>query len=123
MFPLQSGFTFMSDTRSPVLSHKSFVCTTSDPSDACLSPATAITVLNCKNIHNCSVSSNSVSLSSSNVESIRKPAYPVVSSSDIIINISRSHSKSTPTNSNSIDFSTFCVVSHQNIHYKCKLCV
>ena len=40
---------------------------------------------------------NSVSSNSSNVGSISKPAYPVVSSSDSVINISKSL-KFTPTN-------------------------
>ena len=47
-------------------------------------------VRNCKNIRNHSIRCNSVSSSSSKVQSISKPAYPVVSPSDSVINVSKS---------------------------------
>ena len=95
MFPLKSDEIFRSHTRSPVLSPKSFVCATSFPSHACFSPVPSIVVRNCKNIRNRSVRCNSVWSSSSNVDRVSKPEYPVVSS--------------------------FCVVSHRNIYRKRKL--
>ena len=51
MFPLQSDNVFKPDTRSPVLSRKPFVCTTSVPSHACSSsvPTIAVPASNCKN--------------------------------------------------------------------------
>ena len=116
MFPLQSD-DIQSDTRSPVLSRKSFVCIISVPSHACSSPVPPIAVRNCKNICNRSIRCISVSSSSSNVESISEPAYPVVSSSYSVTNISKSL-KFTLTNSHSIDSG---VVSHCNIHRKRKL--
>ena len=76
MFPFQSDNIFRSDTRSPVLSRKSFVFATSGPLHACSSPVPPIAVRNCKNISNCSICS--VSLSISNVDRVSKPAYPVV---------------------------------------------
>ena len=124
MFPLQSGDILKSDTRSPVLSRKSFICAKSGPSHACSFPVPAIAVRNCKNTRNCSLRCNYVSSSISNVESISKPAYPVVSSSDSVkINVSKSL-KSIPTDSHSIDSSasTLYVVSRRNIHRKRKLC-
>ena len=64
---------------------------------------------------------NSVS-SSSNVEGISKPTYPVVSSFDSVINVSKSL-KSTPIHSHSIgsSTSTFRIVSRRNIHCELKL--
>ena len=47
-FPFKSDGIFRSDTRSPVLSRKSFVCATSGPSRACFSPVPPIAVRNCK---------------------------------------------------------------------------
>ena len=44
MFPLKSGYIFRSDTRSPVLSRKSFVCATSGSSHARFSPVPSIAV-------------------------------------------------------------------------------
>ena len=119
IFPLQSNEIFKSDTRSPVLSRKSFVCTTSVPSHACSSNVPPILD---KNTHNCFIRCNSGSSSSSNVESIGKPAYSVVSSSDSIINVSKSV-KYIVTHSDSLDFSTstFRVVSHRDIRRKRKL--
>ena len=52
MFPLKSDDIFRSDTRSPVLSRKFFVCATCDPLHACFSPVPRIAVRNCKNICN-----------------------------------------------------------------------
>ena len=123
MFPLQSDDVFRCDTRSPVLSSKSFACTISGPSHACSSPVPPIVVRNCKNIGNRSVRFNSVSSSRSNVDRVSKPAYRVVSSSDTVTNISKSL-RFTFTYSHSIDFSTstFRVVSHRNIHGKRNLC-
>ena len=122
MFPLRSDGILSSDTMSPVLSCKSFVCTTSGPSHTCSSHVPPIAVRNCKNICNCSIRCNSVSSSSSNVDRVSKPAYTVVSSSDSVTDISKSL-KFTSTNSHSIDSSTsmFRVVSHRNIHCKHKL--
>ena len=123
MFPLKSDDIFRSDTRSPVLSRKFFVCATSGPSHACFSPVHPIAVPNCKNIRNRSIRCNSVSSSSSYVDRVSKPAYIVVSSSDSVRNISNSR-KFTPSNSHSVDSSTssFHVVIHCNIHRKRKLC-
>ena len=122
MFLLKSDDIFKSDTRSPVLSRKSFVCATSGPSHACFSPAPPIAVRNCKNIRNRSICCNSVRLHSSHVDRACKPVYPVVSSSDSVTNISTSP-KFTPRNSNSVDssISSFRIVSHRNIHFKRKL--
>ena len=122
MFPLQSDDIFRSNTRSPVLSRKSFVGETSGLSRACSSHVPPIAVRNCKNIRNRFIRCNSVSLSSSNVDRVSKPAYPVVSSSDSVNNISKSL-KFTSTNSYSIDSitSTLRVVNHRNIHRKRKL--
>ena len=122
MFPFQSDYLFRSDTRSPVLSRKYFVCATCGLSHAFSSHVPPIAVRNCKNIRSRSIHCNSVSSSSSNVDRVSKPAYPVVSSSDSVTNISKSL-KFTSTNSNSIDSSTstFLVVSHRNIHRKRKL--
>ena len=116
MLPLQSDDIFRSDIRSPVLSRKSFVFTTSDPSHARSSLFPPIALRNCKNIRNLSLSCNSVSSSSINVDRVSKPEHPVVSSSDSVANISKSL-KFTPTNSHSFDSSTstFRVVSHRNI--------
>ena len=104
--------------RSPVLSCKSFVCATSGPSHARFSPVSPIAAHNCNNIRNCSIHCNSVRSSRSNVERVRKPVYPAVSSSDSITNI-----KFTYSDLHSVDSSTssFRVVSHCNIHHKCKL--
>ena len=112
-FPLQSDDIFRSDIRSPVLSCKSFFCTTSDPLHARSSPVPPIALRNCKNIHNCSMRCSSVSFSRSNVDRVSKPAYPVVSLSDSVTNISKSL-KFTPANSHSFESSTstFHVVSH-----------
>ena len=55
-----------------------------------LSPVPTIVVRNCKNIRNRPIRSDSVISSSSNVESFSKPAYYVASSSDSVINISKS---------------------------------
>ena len=82
MFPLQSDNIFRSDTRSPVLSRKSFVFATSGPLHACSFLVPPIAVHNCKNICSCSICS--VSLSISNVDRVSKPAYPVVSSTDSV---------------------------------------
>ena len=122
MFPLKPDDIFRPDTRSPVLSRKSFLCATSGPSHACFSPVPPITVRNCKNIRNRSIRCNSVRSSSSNVDTFSKPEHPVVSSSDSVINISKSL-KFTPSNSHSVDSSTssFRAVSHRNIHCKRKL--
>ena len=90
MFPLKSDDIFRSDTRSPALSRKSFVCATSGPSHACFSPVPPIAVRNCKNIRNRSIRRNSVCSSSSYVDR--------VSSSDSVTNISKSR-KFTPSNS------------------------
>ena len=117
MLPLQSDDIFRSDIRSPVLSRKSFVFT-SDPSHARSSLFPPIALRNCKNIRNLSLSCNSVSSSSINVDRVSKPEHPVVSSSDSVANISKSL-KFTPTNSHSFDSSTstFRVVSHRNIFF------
>ena len=122
MFPLQPDDIFKSETRSSVLSGKSFVCIMSGPSHACLSPVPRIAVHNCKNICNHSIWCNYISLSSTNVESISKPAHFVNSSSDSVKYISKSL-KFTPTNSHSINSSTsmFHFVSQCNVHRKCKL--
>ena len=56
MLPLQSDDIF--NTRSPVLSRKPFVCTTSGPSHACLSPFPPVAVRNCKNIRYRSIPDN-----------------------------------------------------------------
>ena len=122
MFPLKSDEIFRSDTSYPVLSRKSFVCATTGPSHACFPPIPPIVIRNCKNIRNCSIGYNSVRSSSSNVDRVSKPVYPVVSSSDSVKNISKSP-KFTPSNSHSVDSSTssFRVVSHRNIQGKCKL--
>ena len=122
MFPLQSDDIFRSDIRSPVLSRKSFVCTTSGPSHARSSPVLLIVSRNCKNIRNRSIRCNSVSSNSSNVDRVSKTAYPIASSCDSVTNISNSLIF-TPTNSHSFDSSTstFRVVSHRNIHRKRKL--
>ena len=121
MFPLKSDEIFRSDTSYPVLSRKSFVCATTGPSHACFPPIPPIVIRNCKNIRNCSIGYNSVRSSSSNVDRVSKPVYPVVSSSDSVTNISKSP-KLAPSSSHSVDFSTssFCV-SHRNIHCKRKL--
>ena len=89
---------------------------------SCSSPVPPIAVRNCKNIRNRSIRCNSVSSSSSNADRVRKPEYPVISSSDSVTNISKSL-KFTPTNSHSIDSSTssFRIASHRNIHRKRKL--
>ena len=55
MFPLKSDDIFRSDTRSPVLSRKFFVCATSGQSHACFCPVHPIAVPNCKNIRNRSI--------------------------------------------------------------------
>ena len=89
-FPFKSDGIFRSDTRSPVLSRKSFVCVTSGPSRACFSPVPPIAVRNCKNTRNRSTHCNSVRSSSSKVDRVSKPEYPVVSSSDSVTNISKS---------------------------------
>ena len=122
MFPLQSDDIFRSDASSPVLSRKSFVCATSGQSPACSSHIPPIAVRSCKNIRNRSIRCNFVCSSSSNVDRVSKPAYPVVSSSDSVTNVSKSL-KFTSTNSHYIDSSTstFRVVSHRNIHRKRKL--
>ena len=122
MFPLQSDDIFRSDIRSPVLSRKSFVYTTSGPSHARSPPVPPVALRNCNNIRNRSIRCNFVSSSSSNVDRVIKPAYPVVSSSDSVTNISK-FLKFTPTNSHSFDSSTFAlrVVSYRNIHRKRKL--
>ena len=124
MFPLQSDDISRSDIRSPVLSRKSFVCTTSGLSHARSSLVPPIALRNCKNIRNRSIRCNSVSSSSSNVDRVSKPAYPVVSLSDSVTNISKSLKFTTTTNSHSFDSSTstFRVVSHRNVHRKRKLC-
>ena len=123
MFPLPSDDIFRSGNRSPVLPRKFFVCATSAPSHAFSSHVPPIAVRNCINIRNRAILCNSISSSSSNVDRVSKPAYPVVSSSDSVTNISKSL-KFTPTYSHSIDSSTstFCVVSYRNIHRKSKLC-
>ena len=90
MFPFQSDDIFRSDIRSPVLSRKSFTCTTSGPSHARFSPVSPVALRNYKNIFNCSVHRSSVSSSSSNVDRAIKPAYPVVSSSNNVTNTSKS---------------------------------
>ena len=115
MFPLKSDDIFRSDTRSPALSHKSFVCATSGPSHACFYPVPPIAVCNCKNIRNRSIRRNSVCSSSSYVDR--------VSSSDSVTNICKSP-KFTASNSHSVDSSTssFGVVSQRNFHGKRKLC-
>ena len=120
MFSLKSDYIFRSDTRSPVLLHKSFVCATSGPSHGRFSPVLSIAVRDCKNIHNRSIRCNSVRSSSSNVDRVSKPEYPVVSSADSFANISQSL-KFTPSNSHSVGSSTssFLVV-HCNIHRKRK---
>ena len=100
MFPLHSDDTFRSDIRSPVLSRKSLVCKTSGLSHVRSSPVPPIVLRNCKNIHNCFITCNSFSSSSSNVDRVSKLAYPVVSSCDSVTNISKSL-KFTPTNSHS----------------------
>ena len=122
MFPLQPDDIFKSETRSSVLSGKSFVCIMSGPSLACFSPVPRIAVHNCKNICNHSICCNYISLSSINVESISKPVYFVNSSSDSVKYISKSL-KFTPTNLHSIDSSTsmFRFVSHCTVPRKCKL--
>ena len=79
IFPPQSDDIFKSDTRSPVFSRKSIVCTTSVPLHACSFPVPPILARNWKNICDSFILRNSVSSSSSNVENINKPAYPVVS--------------------------------------------
>ena len=117
MFPLQSDDIFRSDTRCHLLSCTSFACTTPVPSHACSCPIPPISASNCKNIH-----CHSASSSSRNFDRVSKPAYPIVSSSDSVTNISRSP-KFTSTNSHSINssISKFRVVSHRNIHRKPKL--
>ena len=72
MFPLQSDDIFRSDTRSPVLSRKSFVCATSGQSRAYFSHAHPIAVRSFKNICNRSIRCNSVSSSSSNIDRVGK---------------------------------------------------
>ena len=122
MFLLKSDDIFRSDTRSPVLSRKYFVCATSGLSHACFSSVPYIAVRNCKNIHNCSIRCNRVSSSSSNVSRDTKHEYPAVSSSDSVTNIYK-FLKFTPSNSHSVDSSTssFLVVNHCNIHRNRKL--
>ena len=122
MFNLKSDDIFRSDTRSRVLSRKSFVCATSVPSHACFSSVPPIGGCNYKNIRNHSIRYNSVRSSSGNVDRVNKHVYPVGSSSDSVKNISKS-STFTPSNSHSVDSSTssFRVVSHRNIHRKRKL--
>ena len=122
MFNLKSDDIFRSDTRSRVLSRKSFVCATSVPSHACFSSVLPIGGCNYKNIRNHSIRYNSVRSSSGNVDRVNKHVYPVGSSSDSVKNISKS-STFTPSNSHSVDSSTssFRVVSHRNIHRKRKL--
>ena len=105
IFPLQSGDIFRSDTRSPVLSRKSFVCATSGPSHACSPHVSHIAARNCKNIRNRSIRYISVSSSNGNVDRVSKTACPVVSSSDSVTNISKSF-KFASNNSHSIDSST-----------------
>ena len=89
MFPFQSDDIFKFDISSPVLSRKSFVCTTSGPSHARSPPSPPIALCNCKNIRNRSIRCISVSSSSSNIDRVSKPAYPVISSSDSVTNISK----------------------------------
>ena len=67
MFPLKSDDIFRSDTRSPVLSRKFFVCATCGPLHAWFSPVPRNAVRNCKNICNRSIRCNSVRSSCSNV--------------------------------------------------------
>ena len=66
MFPFKADDIFRSDTRSPVLSRKFFVCATCGPLHACFSPVPPIAVHNCKNICNRSIRCNSVCSSCSN---------------------------------------------------------
>ena len=122
MLPLHSDHIFRSDIRSPVLSRKSFVCTTSGPLHIRLSPVLPIALRKCKNIRNCSTRCSSVSSSSNNVDRVSKLVYLVVSSSDGVTNIIKLL-KLTPTNSHSFDSSTstFRVASHRDIHRKRKL--
>ena len=79
MFLLKSDDFFRSDTRSPVLSCKSFVFATFGPSHACFSIVPPIAVRNYKNILNCSIRCSSVRSSNSNVDRVSKPVYPVLS--------------------------------------------
>ena len=90
------------NTRSPVLSHKSFVCTTYGPLHACSPPVPPIAIHNYKSICNHSICSSSISSSSTNVESISKPAYLVACSSDSVINVTKSL-KFTLIDSHSVD--------------------
>ena len=75
MFSLQSDDIFRSDIRSPVLSRKSFVCTTSGPSHARSSPVPPLALRNCKSIFNRSIRCHSLGSSSSNVDRVSKIVY------------------------------------------------
>ena len=122
MFLLKSGDIFRSDTRSPVLSSKSFDFAAFDRSHGCFSLVPPTAVRNDENILNCSIRCSSVRSSNSNVDRVSKPVYPIVSSYKSGTNTSKSH-KFTPSNSHSVDSSTSSsrVVSHHNIHRKRKL--
>ena len=108
MFSLKSDDIFRSDTISPVLSRKSFVCATSGPSHACFRPGPPIAAHNCKNIRDRSIRCNSARSSSSNVDRVNKHGYSVISSSDSVTNIAKSP-KFTPSNSHFVDSSTCSV--------------
>ena len=71
---------------------------------------------------NRSIRCNSDRSSSSNVDRVSKPVYPVLSSYDSVTNISKCP-KFTPSNPNFVNSGTssFGVVSHRNIHDKRKL--
>ena len=81
MFLLESDDIFKSNNRSPVLSHKSFGCTTSGPSHTHSSPLSP--VRNCKNISNSSIRCNSVSSSSSSSSSSTSVPHSILSSNTV----------------------------------------